>query len=123
MAFSLAGSICLITPTKFSNTVLTSVLTLVDRNTAPDASRLGLGTAGGTRSTYLTPNIVVALISAATLAGMLRIWSGKSSKVRLTGPAVFLTEATRPTSTPRILTLAPGSMTRPARSEVNVTRS
>jgi hypothetical protein len=71
----------------------------------------------------LTPNTVVALISAATLAGMWRIWSGNSSNVKLAGPAVRFSEATRPTSTPRILTLAPGSMTRPDRSEVSVTRS
>ncbi|GAA2435072.1 hypothetical protein GCM10009856_52360 [Mycolicibacterium llatzerense] len=41
----------------------------------------------------------------------------------LTGPAPPLIEATRPTSTPRILTFAPRSITNPERSDTNVTVS
>src|SRR5260370_724081 len=43
------------------------------------------------------------------------------SRVRLTGCLPPWIPATRPTRTPRILTLAPVSMTRPARSAVQVT--
>jgi len=67
---------------------------------------------------------VVARICASTFAGMYLIWSGSICNFRETGatpsppPAIA---ATRPTWTPRNLTLALVSMTRPARSDVNVT--
>ena len=72
-AFSFAGSIILTRSTTFSKTVLTSVLTFVERSTAPAASRSLLGFSGYTRSTNLAPNAVVTSIFASTLAGMYRI--------------------------------------------------
>src|SRR4051812_33691815 len=52
---------------------------------------------------------------------MYRIWSGSISRRRLAVPWPPPMSATRPTCTPRIFTLAPASMTSPARSEVTVT--
>src|SRR6201997_3900914 len=69
-ALSLVTSILFSTVTKFWNTVFTSVVTLRDSTTAPAVSRFGLGSVGVSRSTYLAPNAVVAVILAATLAGM-----------------------------------------------------
>ena len=52
------------------------MLTLFVLNTAPDASRLRLGSLGGRRSTYLEPKTVGELIWASTLAGMNFSWLG-----------------------------------------------
>ena len=56
--------------------MLTSVVTLRDATTAPALSRFGLGSVGVSRSTYLAPNAVVAVISAPMLAGMYLSCSG-----------------------------------------------
>ena len=64
---------------------------------------------------------MVARIWASTLAGMYLIWSGSISSFSATGSPAALIAATRPTWTPRSLTLALVSITRPDRSEVNVT--
>ena len=69
----------------------------------------------------MAPNTVVARICASTLAGMCLIWSGSISSFSSTGSLPPVIEATRPTWTPRNLTLALVSITRPDRSEVNVT--
>src|SRR4029077_13258104 len=68
------------------------------------------------------PNAVVDWIWAPTFSGMNLTWPESSSSFSRTGPGPpASTPATRPTCTPRSLTLAPDSITRPARSEVNVT--
>ena len=121
-ALSLAGSIWCSSPTRFSNTVLTSVLTLRDRSTAPAASRLGLGFVrvdqvdvfrterrGGLDFCLHVRRDVLDLIGVDLQLQTHRLDS------RLSPP-----RPGRP-ATPRSLTLAPDSITRPARSEVSVT--
>ena len=106
-------SIWLSTATTFSNTVLTSVADVAGLQHLTRLSRCGLGSLGYTRSTNFAPNTVVARICASTLAGMYLIWSGSISQLeldRLLPPAIA---ATRPTCTPRNLTLALVSITRP----------
>lgn len=123
-AFSFSGSIMLSRSTTFSKTVLISVLTFFECSTAPADSRARLGFCGITRSTNLAPNAVVALICASTLAGMYRIWSGSISSLRLApfwAHSIRPIWATRPTCTPRIMTLAPESITSPERSAASVT--
>ncbi|CDQ45713.1 hypothetical protein BN1047_03613 [Mycolicibacterium neoaurum] len=123
--FSLAVSTWSSTPTRFSKTVLTSVVTFCDTSTWPALNRSDFGSAGYTRSTNLAPKIVVDRILASTFDGMKRIWSGSISRRSFTGDALSvsppLMAATLPTWTPRNLTLALVSMTRPERSEVRVT--
>ena len=67
--FSFAGSTDWTTDCRFSNTVLTSTVTLRERTTDPGLSRSGLASAGTIRSTYLAPNAVLDLISASRLLG------------------------------------------------------
>src|SRR5246127_744369 len=120
-AFSFIGSITLSRSTTFSKTVLTSVLTFFACSTAPAARRLGLGSCGYTSSTNLAPKAVVALICACTLAGMYRISSGSISSLKLALSLLSPIWLTRPTSTPRSITLALVSNTSPARSDARVT--
>src|SRR3981081_1627648 len=124
-AFSFAGSMEWTTDCRFSNTVLTSTVTLRECNTAPDANGFGLGLSGTMRSTYLAPNAVLDVISASTLLG--RYWNGPGSIFRFSfdrsvpaTPESAPMDATSPTWTPRNFTFAPSSMTRPALSETNV---
>src|SRR6201997_3136717 len=120
-AFSFIGSIILSRSTTFSKTVLTSVLTFFACSTAPAARRLGLGSCGYTSSTNLAPKAVVALICACTLAGMYRISSGSISSLKLALSLLSPIWLTRPTWTPRSMTLALVSKTSPARSDARVT--
>src|ERR1700761_9329619 len=120
-AFSLSGSTMLRRSTTFSKTVLISVLTFLECSTAPAESRAGLGFCGYSRSTNFAPKAVVALICACTLAGIYRIWSGSSSSLKLASSLPLPIWLTRPTWTPRSMTLALVSRTSPARSDVRVT--
>src|SRR5262245_41935298 len=61
-------------------------------------------------------------MSTATLDGMSFIWLGSIARCSTALPSALSSiDATLPTWTPRILTLASGSITRPARSETTVT--
>src|ERR1700744_517645 len=123
--FNLAGSMARTTDCKFSNTVLTSTVTLRECSTAPGSSGAELASAGTMRSTHLAPKAVLDLISASTLLG--RYWNGPASIFRGSferadpgTPASAPMDATSPTWTPRNFTLAPFSMPRPALSETKV---
>ncbi len=121
-ALSFDGSTFCSRSDRFSKTVLTSVLTFVDCNTAPAASRSGLGSAGYTRSTNFAPNAVVAWICACDVGRDELDLVGIDGQLQ-TRPARSLRRCcvTRPTSTPRSLTFAPVSITNPDRSDVSVT--
>lgn len=120
-AFSFSGCTACSTFDRFWKTVLNSTVTFCDATLAPPARCRGEGVAGGMKLTNFAPNTVVDLISTPEFAGMRVSLSGSSARVISASEPLRSTAETRPTSTPRIFTLAPGSITRPARGEVTVT--
>ena len=71
VTFSLTGSTFSEIEVRVSNSVLNSVVTVEVRMTSELASRARTGLRGLLSATYLLPKIVVARMSASTLAGIM----------------------------------------------------
>ncbi len=89
---------------KVWNRVLNSVVTLVASITTEGVICCGAGIFGELKDTYLLPNTVVALISAATFAGICGMYLGKMSRTNWAAgmPSRVISEIvdTRPICTP-----------------------
>src|SRR5215212_2668943 len=124
---SLIGSTCWATDKTVSNNVLNSVVTDVTSITSEVLMRSFAGFFGDENDTYLLPKTVVALMLASTFFGMYLRYLGSTSSVifALGSPPTLtsLISATRPISTPLYVTFAPGSIDRPDRAEIIVSRS
>src|SRR5699024_10737742 len=123
-ALIFSGWTTLSTSSSFSYRVLNSTVTLSEVISAPALiAWIGASAgvpAGTSRSTYLAPNTVEDWMSACTSAGMCFISPRSMSSSSTAWSPRCLIVRTVPTWTPRILTLALGSITRPARSVTRV---